>query len=141
MSREAMQQALEALELAKLNGKAGLYPGEVEEIAAAIAALHAALAESALDRMAENARELGLDYDTAEQAQPVACGYESCDCRGYCKHTTPPAPVVPQPLTIEHLRAALVAARVIPPEAVEDADNYDDGVMLGRIEALHRRIA
>lgn len=46
-----------------------------------------------------------------------------------------------EPLTIERLRAALVASRVIPPEAVEDPDNYDDGVMLGRIEALYRRIA
>ena len=52
-------------------------------------------------------------------------------------HTTPPAP---QPLTIERLRAALVASRVIPPEAVEDPDNYDDGVTLHRIEALYRRL-
>ena len=47
-NREVMQKALEALELAKLNGKAGMYPAEIEEIAAAIAAitaLRAALAE------------------------------------------------------------------------------------------------
>ena len=73
----------------------------------------------------------------AEQAQPAECGHESCDCRGYCKRTTQPAP---QPLTIERLRSALVASRVVPPEAVEDADNYDDGVMLARIDALHRRL-
>lgn len=46
----------------------------------------------------------------------------------------------PQPLTIERLRAALVASRVIDSDAVEDPDNYDDGVTLARIEALYRRI-
>ena len=44
-------------------------------------------------------------------------------------------------LTIERLRDALVASRIIPPAAVEDPDEYDDGVTLHRIEALHRRIA
>ena len=43
-------------------------------------------------------------------------------------------------LTIERLRDALVASRIIPPAAVEDPDEYDDGVTLYRIEALHRRI-
>ena len=46
-----------------------------------------------------------------------------------------------EPLTIERLRDALVASRIIPPAAVEDPDEYDDGVTLHRIEALHRRIA
>jgi hypothetical protein len=45
-----------------------------------------------------------------------------------------------EPLTIERLRYALVASRIIPPAAVEDPDEYDDGVTLHRIEALHRRI-
>lgn len=45
-----------------------------------------------------------------------------------------------QPLTIERLRDALVASRIIQPAAVEDPDEYDDGVTLFRIEALHRRI-
>jgi hypothetical protein len=45
-----------------------------------------------------------------------------------------------EPLTIERLRYALVASRIIPPEAVEDPDEYDDGVTLHRIEALHRRL-
>lgn len=43
-------------------------------------------------------------------------------------------------LTIERLRDALVASRIIDPAAVEDPDEYDDGVTLHRIEALHRRI-
>ena len=50
--------------------------------------------------------------------------------------TAPPQ----QALTIERLRDALVASRIIPPAAVEDPDEYDDGVTLFRIEALHRRI-
>ena len=45
-----------------------------------------------------------------------------------------------EPLTVERLRYALVASRIIPPAAVEDPDRYDDGVTLFRIEALHRRI-
>jgi len=45
-----------------------------------------------------------------------------------------------EPLTIERLRDALVASRIIPPAAVEDPEEYDDGVTLHRIEALHRRI-
>lgn len=51
-----------------------------------------------------------------------------------------PTPPTLQPLTIERLQKALVGSRVVPPEAVEDPDNYDDGVMLSRIEALHRRL-
>jgi hypothetical protein len=45
-----------------------------------------------------------------------------------------------EPLTIERLRDALVASRIIQPSAVEDPEEYDDGVTLFRIEALHRRI-
>ena len=45
-----------------------------------------------------------------------------------------------EPVTIERLRDALVASRIIPPAAVEDPDEYDDGLTLFRIEALHRRI-
>ena len=51
-----------------------------------------------------------------------------------------PAQEQAEPLTIERLRYALVASRIIPPAAVEDPDEYDDGVTLHRIEALHRRL-
>jgi hypothetical protein len=47
----------------------------------------------------------------------------------------------PTHLTAERLRDALVASRIISPEAVEDPDGYDDGVTLFRIEGLHRRLA
>lgn len=46
----------------------------------------------------------------------------------------------PQPLTIERLRDALVASRIIDPGAVEDPDDYDDGLTLHRIDALYRRL-
>ena len=38
-----------------------------------------ALADSALERMAENARELGLDYEPAQQ-RPQNCGTGYCSC-------------------------------------------------------------
>ena len=54
-------------------------------------------------------------------------------------YAAPPQPA--EPLTVERLRDALVASRIVPPAAVEDPDEYDDGVTLYRIEALHRRLA
>jgi len=45
--RTAAQQALEALGLAKLNGRSGLHPAEIGEIADAITALQRALAQQA----------------------------------------------------------------------------------------------
>ena len=44
-------------------------------------------------------------------------------------------------LTAERLRDALVASRIISPEAVQDPDGYDDGLTLFKIEGLHRRLA
>lgn len=43
------------------------------------------IATEALDRMAENARELGLDYEPAQQ-EPVECAN---GCRGFVKHSPP----------------------------------------------------
>ena len=60
-----MRQALEALELSNANHWWG--SSSVEK---AITALKAALADNALDKMAENAREIGLDYEPAQQ-EPV----------------------------------------------------------------------
>ena len=61
--RDAAQQALDALKLARLNGKNGLYPGELEEVAAIITALEAALAEPT------------VPSDCADSHQPVAWMY------------------------------------------------------------------
>ena len=54
--RELMQQALEALEMYELETDSDIQRK-------AIAALRKRLAQQALDKMAENARELGLDYE------------------------------------------------------------------------------
>ena len=58
MSKEAMKLALEALE------GADMIDCDMQE---AIIALRQALANEALDKMAENARELGLDYEPAQR--------------------------------------------------------------------------
>ena len=122
-----------------------------------ITTLRAALAEQDDDLTAAWMAGAAEERKRAEQAQPVAWRYKpmvgspwSLSDDGYyvsCKrdngyivqslYTTPPAP---QSLTIERLRDALVASRVIDLGAVEDPDNYDDGVTRARIEALHRRI-
>jgi len=56
---EALRLALEALEYAG--------PSWIEARQPAITALKEALANEALDKMAENARELGLDYEPAQE--------------------------------------------------------------------------
>ena len=61
MSREAMKLALEEM-------KVGNYNSAAERLETALAEQPA---QKALDKMAENARELGLDYEPAQQ-EPVA---------------------------------------------------------------------
>jgi hypothetical protein len=62
MTKEALKLALEALEL---HGKQ--YPHMVKGYCLdAIAAIKEALANEALEKMAENARELGLDYESEQ---------------------------------------------------------------------------
>ena len=63
MSTEAMKLALEALENWLEFDPENF--GEVDK--KAITALQKALANEALDKMAENARELGLDYEPAQR--------------------------------------------------------------------------
>jgi len=65
MSREAMKLALEAMERYQVKRQ------DFDRFADEITALQKALANEALDRKAENARELGLDYEPAQQ-KPVA---------------------------------------------------------------------
>ena len=99
MSKEAMKLALEALEVL------GWQPTEeaMDYRDNAITALREALAEQALDKMAENARELGLDYEPAQQ-EPVAYLCENAVGHKYFRwkkpsstykpialYTTPPA--------------------------------------------------
>ena len=91
MSREAMKLALEALEVL------GWQPTEeaMDYRDNAITALREALAEQALDKMAENARELGLDYE------PIQCPickaedspYPKCGCVTYVEQPAQQEPV------------------------------------------------
>ena len=62
MTKEALKLALEALETLMIER------GSIYE--QAITAIKEALANEALEKMAENARELGLDYEPAQE--PVA---------------------------------------------------------------------
>ena len=65
MSKEALKLALEALEVANSCVDGYYIPKgktHLPEIELAITAIKKALANEALDKMAENARELGLDY-------------------------------------------------------------------------------
>ena len=91
MSKEAMKLALEALEVL------GWQPTEeaMDYRDNAITALREALAEQALDKMAENARELGLDYE------PIQCPickaedspYPKCGCVTYVEQPAQQEPV------------------------------------------------
>lgn len=63
MSKEAMKLALVALDVVKLHYTQNRHVNE------AITALREALANEALDKMAENARELGLDYEPSAGTQ------------------------------------------------------------------------
>ena len=66
---EALKLALEALRKAHpiSNSDKDLY-----KHSDALTAIREALADEALDRMAENARELGLDYEPAQQEPYIA---------------------------------------------------------------------
>lgn len=112
MSREVMQQALDAIEDS----------GCKADLMAAADALRAALAEQNDDLTAAWMAGAAEERKRAEQAQPVAWGAVvesggSLICASSTGHsgtpipvgtliyTTPPAPVVPQPLTDEDIEA------------------------------------
>ena len=64
MTKEALKLALEALTNAYWPTESDLMPAHnIKECAEAITAIKEALANEALEKMAENARELGLDYE------------------------------------------------------------------------------
>ena len=70
MTKEALRLALEALEVANSCVDGYYIPKEkthLPEIEQAITAIKEALANEALEKMAENARELGLDYEPAQR--------------------------------------------------------------------------
>jgi hypothetical protein len=70
MSKEALKLALEALEVANSCVDGYYIPKgktHLPEIELAIIAIKEALANEALEKMAENARELGLDYEPEQE--------------------------------------------------------------------------
>jgi len=69
MSKEAMKLALEALEETVHWRTTGIGRPPEQTAMDAITALRQALANEALDKMAENARELGLDYEPSAGMQ------------------------------------------------------------------------
>jgi hypothetical protein len=80
----AVKQALEALEMvaARTGARWALeqgYAGHLE----AITTLQSIISQDALDKMAENARELGLDYETPPKAQTEAD--KTAYAFGWCK--------------------------------------------------------
>jgi len=81
MSREAMQQALEAMERYQVKRQ------DFDRFADEITALRKALANEALDKKAENARELGLDYEPVCNKDPQGCWNVRCQLGKKCKNT------------------------------------------------------
>ena len=73
---EALKLALECLD----GVWRGDYSGNAKEV---ITAIKEALANEALEKMAENARELGLDYEPEQDGQCKYCtdGCPACDAR------------------------------------------------------------
>ena len=87
MTKEALKLALEALTNAYWPTESDLMPAHnIKECAEAITAIKEALANEALEKMAENARELGLDYEpdgthhNKPQKRPQNCGTGYCSC-------------------------------------------------------------
>jgi hypothetical protein len=103
MSKEAMKLALEALE--PLVRRAAPY-GELDWLngCKAITALREALANEALDRMAENARELGLDYEPVCNKDPQGCWNVRCQLGKKCKNT----PAQQEPVAWMHKETGLL---------------------------------
>ena len=137
--RTAAQQALEALY------EETAWFGPTPKGAAAIAALKAALAqqdepvqEPVQEPVAWYSVDAPLNYMTRCADGTVFTNTVAMPAHAVAWSCV--APPQRKPLTIERLRDALVASRIIPPAAVEDPDEYDDGVTLHRIEALHRRL-
>lgn len=87
--KEALRLALEALELCTNQGMIPMYLNKNKE---AITAIKFALANEALERKAENAIELGLDYEPLEaKDEPVSsCGYcPVCGAKGAIRERHP----------------------------------------------------
>jgi hypothetical protein len=91
MTTEAMHLALKAL---LLEDMACRYDKEQtpQHIAEAITALQSIISQDALYKMAEDARELGLDYEPAVQEKCFLCGERVASCTSdVCPKSAQPA--------------------------------------------------
>jgi hypothetical protein len=88
MTKEALKLALEALESSRVfvtTREKIKHPEGAEWYDQIITAIKEALANEALEKMAENARELGLDYEQAQRTwveiddEDYIKAYELCD--------------------------------------------------------------
>ena len=116
MTKEALKLALEALESSRVfvtTREKIKHPEGAEWYDQIITAIKEALANEALEKMAENARELGLDYEPAQE--PVGeivdaiegafkCSFTKMLPVGTKLYTTPPQR---KPLTDEEIWEAL----------------------------------
>jgi hypothetical protein len=85
----AVKQALEALKMWITPNWAGT---GVDKANAAHAALQSIIAQHALDKKAENAREIGLDYEPAVQEKCFLCGDRVASCASdACPKSAQPA--------------------------------------------------
>jgi hypothetical protein len=142
MKDEALKLALEALENWREFDPENF--GEVDN--KAITAIKQALANAALDRKAENARELGLDYEPAPVQEPVAFFHPNqgfywarptkitapatVDVEPLPLYTTPPEqPAQQEPLTF----AGLAITEIRLPKSM--TSRFECGVLI--IEAAH----
>jgi hypothetical protein len=126
----AVKQALEALEKSIDN-----FPANIQHVKA-ITALQSIISQDALDKKAENARELGLDYEPAPAQEvrlwAVFCGecrkewsvpYQHpgksicAECEAKCKDT-PPAAQPAVPLTPKEI-AEFVGTHEFGPEQLK----------------------
>jgi hypothetical protein len=108
MTKEALKLALEALEVVNSCVDGYYIPKgktHLPEIELAITAIKEALANEALEKMAENARELGLDYEPEQE--PVACvEYIPCCTDKTCSKCKAATPPQRKPLSDEEIEYA-----------------------------------
>jgi len=130
---EAMKLALEALEFDS-------YYGTSKQ--KAITSLREALAESALERMAENARELGLDYEQYKNAIEVSVIFhEGQRMFAVPKQPAPVAEPLFKPLIDLHPGLAEELKAMDTAQQEPGRNHWEDGDVFDRIAAIKEQPA
>ena len=138
MSKEAMKLALKALE-SKYIVNCGAWRVQQDQ---AITALREALAESALERMAENARELGLDYEQYKNAIEVSVIFhEGQRMFAVPKQPAPVAEPLFKPLIDLHPGLAEELKAMDTAQQEPGRNHWEDGDVFDRIAAIKEQPA